>query len=98
MKHHVVIVYQTVPPQGISYQICRNLSARKIYLHINIPNVSSALKKKKKLNKKMIRKQELFYIYFLFLVVLFIMHILRNSQLRKLMSNLKKMKEGEGSE
>ncbi len=45
MKHDVVIVYQTVPPQGISHQICRNIAARKIYLHINIPCVSSALKK-----------------------------------------------------
>ncbi len=46
MKHHVVIVYQTVPPQGINHQIFRNIAARKIYLHINIPRVSSALKKK----------------------------------------------------
>ncbi len=45
MKHHVVIVYRTVRPQGISHQICRNITARKIYLHINIPRVSSALKK-----------------------------------------------------
>ncbi len=45
MKHHVIIVYQTVPPQGINNQICRNIAARKIYLDINIPRVSSTLKK-----------------------------------------------------
>ncbi len=43
MKHDVVIVYQTVPYKGI----CRNIAARKIYLQINIPCVSSALKKKR---------------------------------------------------
>ncbi len=67
MKHHIVIVYQTVSPRGISHQMCRNTAARKIYLHINIPRVSSALKKN--IIQKytiIIRKLEFFYIVLLF--------------------------------
>ncbi len=91
MKHHIVIVYQTVPPRETSHQICRNTAARKIYLQINIPRVSSALQKKIIIQKYtiIIRKLEFFYFIIVF-VVLFIMHILRNSQLRKLVSDFKK--------
>ncbi len=87
MKRHIVVVYQTVPPQGISHHICRNLAARKIYLHNNIPCVSSALKKYiiiKKKKKKMFYQKIGILIYIFFIVILFIMHILRNSLLRKL--------------
>ncbi len=92
MKHHIVIVYQTVSPRGISHQIYRNIDARKIYLHINIPRVSSALKKN--YNTKIqnnYQKTGILLYYIIVFVVLFIMHIMRNSQLRKLV-------EGEGSE
>ncbi len=90
MKHHV-IVYQTVPPQGTSHQIYRNIDARKIYLHINIPQVSSALKKiyNTKIHNNYQKTGILLYFIIVF-VVLFIMHILRNSQLRKLVSDFKK--------
>ncbi len=91
--------YQTVPPQGISHQISRNTAARKLYLHMNIPRVSSAFKIKM-LNTIIIffyQKTEIL-LYIFFLVILFKMHILRNSQLRKLVSDLKKIKEEEGSE
>ncbi len=85
---HVVIVYETVLSQGISHQICRNTAARKIYLHIIM---SLAHKKKKKLNTIFFFSENRnYFIYIFFLVILFIMHILGNSQLRKLMSNFKK--------
>ncbi len=45
MKHHVGHCVSNSAPQGISHQICRNIATRKIYLHINLPTVSSALKK-----------------------------------------------------
>ncbi len=91
MKHHIVIVYQTVPPRGISHQICRNTAARKIYLHINIPRVSSALQKNYNTKIKNNYQKTGILLYFIIVfVVLFIMLILRNSQLRKLVSDFKK--------
>ncbi len=74
MKRHIVVVYQTVPPQGISHQICRNLAARKIYLHNNIPCVSSALKKYiiiKKKKKKVLSENRNSYIYFFYCYIVY---------------------------
>ncbi len=90
--------YQTVPPQGMSHQISRNTAARKIYLHMNIPRVSSAFQIKMLNTNIFFNQKTEIIVYFFFLVILFKMHILRNSQLRKLVSDLKKIKEGEGSE
>ncbi len=91
MKHHVIIVYQTVYPRGISHQIYRNIDARKIYLHINIPRVSRHFKKNynTKIKKNYQKTGILLYCIIVF-VVLFIMLILRNSKLRKLVSDFKK--------
>ncbi len=64
MKHHVVIVYQTVPPQGISYQTCRNLLPGK-YIYTLTYLMSLAHLKIKIINKKLSENRNYFiYIFF----------------------------------